>query len=106
MNWFTWPANHTREDSVRYVHSLTVKKMLAETSAPLDIGFYAKRPIRKGEELFLDYGTEWETAWLAAGCHINDNSKCDEIGSFRHYIGLKPGFIPNHWINTKTKTEL
>lgn len=37
--------------------------MLAETGAHLALDYVATRDIKQGEELFLDYGRNWEEAW-------------------------------------------
>ncbi|KAL3923533.1 MAG: hypothetical protein SGILL_001601 [Bacillariaceae sp.] len=39
------------------------KDMMWESSTKLAMEYVALRDIQEGEELFLDYGNEWETAW-------------------------------------------
>jgi hypothetical protein len=41
----------------------TPKEFLQDTGAKLALDYVATRHIKKGEELFLDYGDAWETAW-------------------------------------------
>ena len=42
---------------------LAPKKLLDEWHAGLAFDFIALRDIQEGEEIFLDYGAEWEDAW-------------------------------------------
>ncbi|CAJ1963966.1 unnamed protein product [Cylindrotheca closterium] len=44
-------------------------EMLAETGAHLALDYIATRDIKRGEELFFDYGEGWEKAWYE---HVKD----------------------------------
>mmetsp|Transcript_7229 Transcript_7229/g.16988 ORF Transcript_7229/g.16988 Transcript_7229/m.16988 type:complete len:436 (-) Transcript_7229:69-1376(-) len=44
-------------------------EMLAETGAHLALDYVATRDIKEDEELFLDYGEDWEKAWYE---HVKD----------------------------------
>jgi hypothetical protein len=51
----------TGQDVTWFNKSLT--EFLEDPRAHLALDYVATRPIKKGEELFLDYGDEWEKAW-------------------------------------------
>lgn len=53
--------------------------------------FVALRDLQPGEEIFIDYGQEWEASW---GEH--------SVGEFRHEIGVPDGFFPENWMKTPT----
>ena len=56
--------------------------MFPKASPGLTLEFIATRDIAEGEELFLDYGEEWEAAWREHEASWERKSK---EGSFEHY---------------------
>lgn len=60
------------------------------------IEYVAIRDIQPGDEIFLNYGDEWEAAWQQ---HVEswDPLVSHVIKPFRHEIGLPKGFIPYTW---------
>jgi predicted RecA/RadA family phage recombinase len=74
--------------------------------APLDIGYRAIRDIAPGDELYLDYGSEWEAAFSA---HLQRMSEYYEQAKasdsvltltpplFRHPLKFPDDIFPEHW---------
>mmetsp|Transcript_6845 Transcript_6845/g.11409 ORF Transcript_6845/g.11409 Transcript_6845/m.11409 type:complete len:99 (+) Transcript_6845:1-297(+) len=85
--------------------------LLQARSAPLYISYRALRSIQKGEELYLDYGREWQDAWNAYTHQFRDwennsfsatlESSADNLHkkrpTFRHYIDLPSSILPESW---------
>jgi SET domain-containing protein len=96
LRWFSWLKSQ-QQDPFQLVKSFSASQLLRSRSVLLDVGFYAKRPIAKGEELFYHYGLTWENAWEQAACHMYDQRGCWNISNFRSYIEVPEGFFPHHW---------
>lgn len=64
---------------------------------PLMIEYVAIRDILAGDEILLDYGTEWDTAYQT---HIEQHN--GDSRTFRYPIGLPDDMIPSSWL-TKEK---
>jgi len=73
---------------------LTVKELLGNKRAGLMLEMVATKDIEFGEEIFLDYGSEWDSAWEAY---------------VENWESPKPGYRPIHALNVmevlKTETE-
>ncbi len=94
MRWFSWTND---SDPIEQNWKYSVDELLSSRSVLLDVGFHAKRRIEKDEELFIDYGLDWELAWTSAACHMYDQRGCKSITSFRSYISVPEKFFPIHW---------
>jgi hypothetical protein len=44
--------------------STTLSELSSRLSAQLDLGYRATRDIARGEEMFFDYGEEWQEEWI------------------------------------------
>ena len=73
-------------------HPLDVLSVAGE----LMIEFVALRDLEPGEELFIDYGKDWEEAWKGRSM--------DE--PFRHEIGVPDGLFPEVWMHKSTIYEV
>jgi hypothetical protein len=58
-----WAPEGQISHNSTWLQLTSVNEMKREFSAKLAIDFIALRDIEPGEELFLDYGQEWEDAW-------------------------------------------
>jgi hypothetical protein len=101
MRWFSWRKAETfqeAEDRV-FMHFNNASLLLESTLAPLDLGIYATRDIEQDEELFLDYGVEWEELWRQTiqQCSPDSTVVCEAIGKFRSYVYVPPGLFPSEW---------
>ncbi len=110
MKWFLWDQqlhNMTvteAQDEMKH-YFMEPDKLMASPVAPLDIAFYAKRDICKGEELFLNYGESWQDDWqdwtMNQECSASSSStvhNCQNNGlPFRHYISAPVGMFPDIW---------
>ena len=89
IRWST-SKYHTKE-----WENLTVKELLGNKRAGLMLEMVATKDIEFGEEIFLDYGSEWDSAWE------------DYVEKWE---SPKPGYRPIHTLNVievlKTETEL
>ncbi len=64
MQWFSWLVEDNAQIAREKVEAKwNVTELVESPVCPLDIAFYATRDIAVGEELFLDYGEEWEEAF-------------------------------------------
>jgi hypothetical protein len=64
-------------------------------SGKLMMEFVALRDLQPGEEIFIDYGHEWEASW-------EEHS----VGEFRNEIGMPDGFFPDNWMKTSAVYEV
>jgi len=72
-NWLLFPyapivnlVNHYNKPNVelQWSGSLNITQDDSSTQSMMLLELVAIRPIQKGEEIYLDYGSEWEDAWL------------------------------------------
>jgi len=77
------------------LHPLDVLEM----SGNLMMEFVALRDIVPGEEVFIDFGREWEDAMSKHKKNINHQD-------FRHEIGVPDGFFPDAWKHKSAVYEL
>jgi hypothetical protein len=77
----------------------SVNSLLAYPFAALDVAVYAKRPIRAGEELFIDYGRHWEDQFIKRCVDVHTKRLIPEYEClhFRHAIEIPVGLFPRHW---------
>ncbi|RYH08847.1 SET domain-containing protein-lysine N-methyltransferase [archaeon] len=93
VNWLNWPSTNRLEETLQ----LPVDALLRLPYAPLDIAYYASRDIQEGEELFMDYGHRWSTAWAEyVQCLESPEESC---ASFRHFIVVPQSMFPEHWLD-------
>jgi hypothetical protein len=114
MRWFSWRKEDSWQDAHDQVfaHMKFTTALIESHIAPLDLAIYATRNISHGEELYMDYGIEWEERWRQAliRCanditfhRLSDGSDvCVSIGKFRSYVYVTPGLFPNEWKNRRT----
>jgi len=70
-----------------HLHPLEV----LDKSGELMMEFVALHDIQPGEEIFIDYGREWEEAWR------KHEADLESTNNFRHEIGVPSGFFPDGW---------
>ncbi len=98
INWFSWFKRDTLYQAKERVFAhRNITELLDSPIVPLDVVIHATRDIHEGEELFLDYGKEWEERWLKAECNEYSQLGCGTIGTFRSYIYVSKGFFPIEW---------
>jgi hypothetical protein len=113
VEWFDWNAFSTSEadsdnsntaaspPSVTSILSIPLSELVSAPYGKLDIAFYAVRDIAEDEELFLDYGKEWEELYFSylssvAGSEGNRGSK-----PFRQWIQSPHSLqFPDNWYVT------
>lgn len=88
IRWAEKPMLGDPEDWLN-LHPLDV----LDQSGQLMMEFIALRDIGPGEEIFINYGREWEDAWSKHEAKRELTSS----GAFRHEIGVPSGFFPNGW---------
>lgn len=64
----------------------------------LAIKYVATQRIERGDELFLDYGEDWEKAWQAYY-----NNQNHDKSPFRHEMGFD--IFPKKWLENETRNE-
>mmetsp|Transcript_22413 Transcript_22413/g.32756 ORF Transcript_22413/g.32756 Transcript_22413/m.32756 type:complete len:533 (-) Transcript_22413:75-1673(-) len=116
-------VNHNRKEAnaeIRWSHSRLHRQewlsfsaeKLAEDDFGLIMDFIALRDIAPGEEIFIDYGTEWEEAWDehvrewkppkdAEGKVIEQEYISGEHlrHGFRKEMGVRDGVFPVSWLD-------
>jgi hypothetical protein len=115
MGWYDWsPAvaalsakyhpdivNAVQDMKLSDKLKMSAQELYSADFAPLDIAYRAKRPIKQGEELFLDYGKDWEAAWerytAAAAAHSENSEDDTEVLEFRSYLELPESMHQPHW---------
>lgn len=73
-----------------------------ERSGKLALEYVALRDIDPGEEIRLDYGEVWRTAWK----EFNKRHPYARSGYFRHAIGVPSGFFPDNWLHVSDRYEI
>jgi len=95
-----WPKERTLGfDPTHWLdlHPLDVLDM----SGKLMMEFVALRDIAPGEEIRVNYGTEWENEWIK---HLEHGEAAN--APFRHEIGVPSGFFPGRWKSTSVVYEV
>ena len=89
-----WGGWHTAEK----ILSKTPESLLESKFADIFFKYTASRDIARGEELTIDYGAAWESAWLAHQEQLAQFSLFESpIPQFRHHIELRPDLLPASW---------
>ena len=83
-------------DSRSLREETNVMQLLELGAGELFVEFVALTDIQPGDEVFIDYGDVYETAWKE---HVNRKVD-DDRPSFRHEIGVPDGFYPDNWMKT------
>ena len=91
LEWYYWSTSPGKFDKYS-----NVKDLLKSQFSPLDIAFRAKRDISYGEELTINYGTEWVEAW-ASYLKFQQGNDSAITTPFRQPIMAPSGFFPNNW---------
>lgn len=73
-----------------------------ERSGKLALEYVALRDIDAGEEILLDYGELWQTAWE----EYSERHPYARSGYFRHAIGVPSGFFPDNWLRVSDRYEI
>lgn len=96
MEWFEWRTSKpkSRKDA-------SLNDLLKSKFSPLDISYRAKRNIKKGEELTINYGTEWVIEWESYLASRETSKKL-----FRLPIIADRDFFPQHWFEGRRHDEL
>jgi hypothetical protein len=113
MDWFVWnPQSATDMNTTERIDlgaellqkSLghDVNFLLNAPFSTLDMKYTALRDIQKGEELTIDYGSEWINAWadyLASSLAYYASDEKNETSKdiFRQFIGPPAHLFPVHW---------
>jgi hypothetical protein len=101
FDWSTFTSDGTKQSSnlqsstssLQDILSIPVSDLLSSPYGKLDIAFYATRDLAVDEELFLDYGKEWEDAFTS---YLLSENK--PVRPFRHWI-QRPSSLtfPANW---------
>lgn len=116
-DWFDWNLHGPQIEGEREqlmqsladVLELSYDDVIALSSAPLDLAYYASRDIALGEEFFIDYGSAWTSAfdmWNRARKDLESTGNVagnDNLAPFRHPVGLRSGLLPIHWFYEDTQ---
>jgi hypothetical protein len=79
------------DDDFRWLFDEMNAMLLLELGAgELFVEFIALNDIQADDEIFIDYGDEYETAWKE---HLSEEDE-----PFRHEIGVPDGFYPDNWM--------
>jgi hypothetical protein len=114
MHWFNWNFFQTCQSTDEESSCESDPRLLfPETHilrkgsewdgyASATLGYYAVDDIEEGEELLLDYGNQWETAYRKYLDDIDeyddsDNTGADEGMIFRQWIEARNGLFPGEW---------
>ena len=99
----------------------TTSEVLYRKQKRLLVDYVAMSDIDVGDEIFLNYGPEWQSAWdqfkFLSRCDFQPgdanlpDSPGDETctpaqtqqGAFRHEIGVPDGFFPDQWVGPDPK---
>ncbi|KAL3760192.1 hypothetical protein ACHAWU_001702 [Discostella pseudostelligera] len=73
-----------------------------ERSGKLALEYVALRDIEPGEEILLDYGELWQTAWKE---HKKQHPYA-RSAYFRHAIGVPSELYPDNWLHVSDKYEI
>jgi hypothetical protein len=92
IKWFNWETG-LPEDFPSIAREKNLTELLRMSFAPVDLGFYASREIGAGEELTIDYGSEWANTY-------EPTAEEPPTTPFRHWIGGIDHLFPDDWINT------
>ncbi|KAL9180901.1 hypothetical protein ACHAXT_009706 [Thalassiosira profunda] len=74
-----------------------------ERSGKLGLEYVALKDIAEGEELLLDYGDAWATAWEE---HLQKEESDSAAAAFRHPLGVPGGFFPDNWLHVGDRYEV
>lgn len=120
------PSFIIQELSLEEKLNISLEELLSSSFAPLDIAYIATRYIEAGEEIYYNYGEQWEIAWnnyqsqVLSWKHPNGPNKkladkfsrrrgeylSKSTGSskssynkpkFHHYISISDELYPDHW---------
>ena len=112
IEWFDWsPAVNAMSAKYNGGQSLGHDLKLADklgmgaqelysaSFAPLDIAYKATHSIKKGDEIFVSYGSAWQQAWdrYTARSRSTEQQKSGRP-MFRQYMALPAGSYPRNWI--------
>jgi hypothetical protein len=118
VDWFDWSSGSSGVIPSA-VSDYSVYELESRKFAPVDIAYVARRAISAGEELTIDYGSEWNKAWeiylsSVALNYKSSDSKTDFISispdgesnspditakpiRFVNAIGAPEGLFPSSW---------
>ena len=99
VRWYSWDGDETV--TAQDVLSGNLTALLRSSAAPLFLEYYALRPISEGEELLMNYGSEWDEAWSHYLSSMHDWTKLQgdrasflDAPQFRHTISIPAGMFP------------
>jgi len=91
----------------------SAEELLNKGKSGLVLDIIATKPIQSGDEVFLDYGREWDRvwqrhvdSWTPAGDAVQSNQKIKTMpytsdihlpGAFRSSIGIPDEIFPDSW---------
>ena len=90
-------------DTQKIRNTLPLLELYELKTLTLAIEYVALRDISEGEEIFIDYGPEWQTAWNRHQVRpSNDDAKKDSEAfhrfAFRQKMSLPDDLYPPHWL--------
>jgi hypothetical protein len=123
FTWFDWNSmtdpdltsdmkiEQIRKGSKRWKQITDVRRKLAtplgdliqSDYAPLDFIYYALTDIEEGEELFLDYGADWDDKFRQYQTFVEAHP--NQLAPFRHAIEPPSGLFPSKWYFTQEDFE-
>eukprot|EP01041_Mallomonas_annulata_P001021 gene1020-2004_t len=105
LAWYDWGDSEGLSQKL----SRSMQELMESPYATLDIGYIATRDIAVGEELTIDYGSEWESEWSLYQERLSlwetyrsrsrrSSVQVDDRPQFRHSISAPEGMYPEQWI--------
>ena len=96
--WYAWPT----DDTTMFALRKSADNIVKTSSAELYLGYRATKDINQGDEIFLNYGIEWERKWLTHLHQLDDWLNESDRGEslkpiFRHTIEAPPHLFPKWW---------
>jgi hypothetical protein len=105
MEWFEFPTAPSSQ--LKEQLSLKTSDLLSQEYVQLFLGYRSLRPIARGEELTIDYGTKWANDWSDYLAHLvaylerklGHKGTGEELSLplFRSFIHPPAGLFPAHW---------
>ena len=100
VDWYIW--DNAQEEHYNNMNK-SVGELQAMKQSPFSLGYYALRDIEENEELYLDYGEDWERDW---GLYLEDLQhwrvaqrpyKHHGPPAFRHFINAPDYLYSSKW---------
>jgi hypothetical protein len=93
IRWTEYYSSEEEKARLKDLLEVTpIMQLYEEKAGTFALEYYALEHIKTGEELLLDYGPDWERAYI----------EHQDLGTrekpFRHVIGVPTDLVPQHWM--------